>query len=179
MDVMEDVAPSTTVKAHSIFGARSSQKPHSQQHQSRSTVTSTPPFRVGGRGSKQLSKAIEKSSIERGQAGDAHSEPQWAFCLGKHPCFAKIVSVNNPSQSSKSVIIQPMFNVQQDAHLFTLWEGHLWMAKIDKIYPVKVIEILLCCMCLLALVSLQWNHEYLYILLRALYDVSPQMISFI
>ena len=135
---MEDVPPQTAlIKAHSVFGsARSNQKSSLTQNHSRSTATtaSTPPFRVGGRGSKQLSKAIETACLERDQAGDVHKEPQWAFCLVKHPCFAKIVSVNNP----KSVIIQPMFSNAKDPHLFTLWEGHLWMAKTDKIYYVKV-----------------------------------------
>jgi hypothetical protein len=142
LDVLEEVHVPMP-KSHSIFGAPGRSRNQNQiqiqnQNQSRSTVTSTPPFRVGGRGSKQLSKAIEKSSQERGQAGDAQSEPQWAFCLGKHPCFAKILSVKCPTQPSKSVIIQPMFSNEQDPHLFTLWEGHLWMAKSDKIYHVKV-----------------------------------------
>lgn len=133
-DVMDDIPPQNSlIKTHAGFCSRSNstQKP-SLSHAR--TIASTPPFRVGGRGSKQLSKAIEKSSLERDQAGDVHNEPQWAFCVGKHPCFAKIVSVNNP----KSVIIQPMFSNDQDPHLFTLWEGHLWMAKSDKIHHVKV-----------------------------------------
>ena len=138
MDLLEDghIIPQTSFKTHPKFNTRTNPK-HSLNSSSR-IDSSTPPFRVGGRGSKQLSKAIEKSCLERGQAGDAHSEPQWAFCLGKHPCFAKILSEYNPSQPSKSVIIQPMFSNDQDPHLFTLWEGHLWMAKCDKIYIVKV-----------------------------------------
>jgi hypothetical protein len=77
----------------------------------RRTVPSAtpPPFRMGGRGSKQLSKAIEKSSIEKEKAsgGSSTLEPTWGFCFGNHPCFAKIVS--SPPSSPASVIIQPMF----------------------------------------------------------------------
>lgn len=132
LDVLDEAPPQQVPKSH-LFGA-----PGRFKGQPRGTISSTSPFRVGGRGSKQLSKALEKSSQERGQAGDTHCEPQWAFCLGKNPCFAKILPVNNPLHSSKSVIVQPMFSNAQDPHLFTLWEGHLWMAKIDKLHPVKV-----------------------------------------
>lgn len=136
MDMMEDVPPQTSLKPHTKWWGGTNQRDN-RPGTGRISST-TPPFRMGGRGSKQLSKAIEKSSLERDQAGATCNEPQWAFCLGKHPCFAKILSEYNPSESSKSVIIQPMFSNDQDPHLFTPWEGHLWMTKSDKIYLVKM-----------------------------------------
>jgi hypothetical protein len=87
------------------------------------------PFRVGGRGSKQLSKAIEISHGDRGVS----EEIAWVFCSGVHPCFAKVISF-----ATTGVMIQPMSPVEGDPHLYQLWEGHLWMEKKDHIHPVQM-----------------------------------------
>jgi hypothetical protein len=98
-------------------------------------ASSTSPFRIGGRGSKQLSKAIEKSYVERGLS---KCEPLWAFCSGTHPVFAKIVS-----SVMSGVIIQPIFPSEMDPNLYLPWEGHLWLAKKEKVYPIKVFSSML------------------------------------
>lgn len=104
---------------------------------SKNIQVSTPPFRVGGRGSKQLSKAIEKSNIEKEKAGDSpHVEQCWVFYTGSHPCFAKIISCATADENS--VIIQPMYPSEVDPSLFVPWNGHLWVATKDKLHPVKM-----------------------------------------
>ena len=94
------------------------------------TLTTTP-FRVCGRGSKQLSKAVEKSNEEKGLT---NQEILWVYCSGSYPCYAKVISTS----ISDNVIIQPLFPVENDLTLYTLSPGHLWMAKKDKIHPIKV-----------------------------------------
>jgi hypothetical protein len=87
------------------------------------------PFRVGGRGSKQFSKAIEISHSDRG----TNEAISWVFCSGVHPCFAKVIS-----SAMTGVMIQPMSPVEGDSNLYKPWEGHLWMEKKDHIHPVQV-----------------------------------------
>lgn len=89
------------------------------------------PFRVGGRGSKQLSKALEQSSADRDLA--------WVFCTGSHACFAKVISF-----AMSGIMIQPMSPVEGDPNLYKPWEGHLWLEKRDQIHPVQVRGILGC-----------------------------------
>jgi hypothetical protein len=86
------------------------------------------PFRIGGRGSKQLSKALEKSFVDRGR-----DDISWVFCTGSHPCFAKVLSF-----AMSGIMIQPMSPVEGDLNLYKPWEGHLWLEKRDQIHPVQV-----------------------------------------
>lgn len=90
----------------------------------------TPPFRPGGRGSKQLSKAIEQSK----------QQPQWVMATGSHACFAKIISnLSSFESKTESVFIQPMIQSKHDKSLLVLWEGNLWASKTNKLEAVKVI----------------------------------------
>jgi hypothetical protein len=86
------------------------------------------PFRIGGRGSKQLSKALEQSSVDRGR-----DEISWVFSAGRHPCFAKVLSF-----AMSGIMIQPMSPVEGDSNLYKLWEGHVWLEKREQIHPVQV-----------------------------------------
>lgn len=104
----------------------------------------TSPFRPGGRGSKMLAKAIEQSSAGAGtdSLDDLTvSEPQWVLCTGKTPCFAKVMSV--PSPDSNSVFIQPLHPSVTDPSLLVPWDGHLWLAKSNRLHDVKVCNIAL------------------------------------
>lgn len=105
----------------------------------------TSPFRPGGRGSKMLAKAIEQSQKSATETTNNEissemaiqmTEPQWVLCTGKHPCFAKVMSV--PSPDSSSVFIQPMHRRGGDPSLLVPWEGHLWLAKSNRLHPVKM-----------------------------------------
>jgi hypothetical protein len=91
------------------------------------------PFRIGGRGSKQLSMALEQSSLEKRKGNQEKEEFSYVYCLGNHSCFGKIFKY-----VESGIIIQPMSAVEGDHELFTLWKGHLWMVKKDKIHPVRV-----------------------------------------
>lgn len=93
------------------------------------------PFRIGGRGSKQLSKAIEKSNSEKEKAGISTSfENTFALCTGSSPCFAKILS----APSSDSFLIQPMHPNDANTSLFVPWDGLVWLAKRAILYPVAM-----------------------------------------
>lgn len=89
------------------------------------------PFRISGRGSKQLSKAMEQT-IERGHYSN---EISWVFSTGNHPCFAKVVSM-----TTGGVMIQPMSPIDGDSDIYQPWEGHLWMEKRENIFPVEVVS---------------------------------------
>lgn len=91
------------------------------------------PFRIGGRGSKQLAKAIEKSSVER---GDNLNDISWVFSSGNQPCFAKVVSI-----TTSGVMIQPMSPIDGDSDIYQPWEGHLWIEKRENIHPIKVLNL--------------------------------------
>jgi hypothetical protein len=129
-----DITMNTTDASVDLFRTTPSQI---NKYSNMNQATYTPPFRVGGRGSKQLSKAIEKSYVEKEKAGESPNlENTWAFCSGSHPCFAKIISA--PTSYANSVIIQPMYPSDVDPSLFVPWDGHLWLAKKEKLHPVKV-----------------------------------------
>lgn len=90
----------------------------------------SPPFRSGGRGSKQLSKALQDNA-------EAVIEPSWVLCAGKSQTyFAKIISV--PAESTGNVLLQPLYQSPHDATLLKPWEGHLWLAKKEKLHPVQM-----------------------------------------
>lgn len=100
----------------------------------------TSPFRPGGRGSKMLAKAIEEDvTADMGRQADI-SLPQHVLCVGKTPCFAKVMRAG---QDSNTVFIQPMHRSGGDPQLLVPWEGHLWLAKRNRLMPV-----LLSCCCL-------------------------------
>lgn len=94
----------------------------------------SPPFRTGGRGSKQLSKAIENSAGEKqnqyGVTGD-----MWVLHTGDPIYFAKVVSF---AQDPSSVLIQKMQPSHIDPALLVPWEGHLMIAKIETLQSIQV-----------------------------------------
>lgn len=101
----------------------------------------SPPFRSGGRGSKQVSAALEQSLSQEPQPSADTLLPapakQYVLFFGRSsPCFARIISENEPN----SVMLQPLRPNPIDPKLLIPWEGHLWLAKRDKIRPVQVRE---------------------------------------
>jgi hypothetical protein len=91
-----------------------------------------PPFRPGGRGSKQL-VAIEYS---KEKSSPMNEEQTWVFCSGKPPYYAKVIS--GPSEASENVMLQPLHQSPHDKCLLLPWDGHLWLAKREKLKVVKV-----------------------------------------
>jgi hypothetical protein len=96
---------------------------------------SSPPFNPGGRGSKQLSKAIEQSKVYNHQYSH-QIDAEFVLCTGTPPCFAKVISA--PSTDINSTIIQPMYPSPHDTGLLMPWDGHLWVAKSQKLIPINV-----------------------------------------
>lgn len=97
----------------------------------------SPPFRTGGRGSKQLSKAIENSSAEKSSAGlPQEAEPVWLMHTGKPIYFAKYVSTN--CQDPGSVLVQKMQPSHIDPALLVPWEGHLCIEKNERLRRIEV-----------------------------------------
>eukprot|EP01041_Mallomonas_annulata_P003510 gene3510-6981_t len=92
----------------------------------------SPPFRVGGRGSKQLSKAIEKSNAY------SHIDDQSLVIFTGNkklsPCFAKIKSTNDPS----SVVIEPMHPYPGVNGFLQPWNGHISIVDNSSVLPVKM-----------------------------------------
>ena len=94
----------------------------------------TSPFRPGGRGSKMLAKAIEEDvTIDTAQAV---SLPQYVLCVGKTPCFAKVMRAG---QDPSTVFIEPMHRSGGDPQLLVPWKGHLWLAKRNRLMPVSAL----------------------------------------
>ena len=89
----------------------------------------TPPFRSGGRGSKQLSKALQEN-------GGSSAEISWVLCTGKTTYFAKVISV--PTENTGNVLLQPLLQSSHDPSLLKCWEGNLWLAKREKLHPVQM-----------------------------------------
>ena len=90
----------------------------------------SPPFRPGGRGSKQLSKALQEN-------GESSAEISWVLCTGKSQTyFAKVISV--PTENAGNVLLQPLHQSPHDPTLLKCWEGHLWLAKKEKLHPVQM-----------------------------------------
>ena len=88
---------------------------------------SSPPFRPGGRGSKQL-LAFEQGLHE-------HQSP-YVISTGNPPCFGKVIS--NSLGNESNVLIQPMRASQLDPSLLVPWDGQLWSAKSSKLTSVEV-----------------------------------------
>ena len=85
-------------------------------------------FRPGGRGSKQLAKALQEN-------GEVSAEPEWVLCTGKeHTYFARIV--NNNTGNNGDVYVQPLHQSPHDPSLLKLWDGHLFLAKRQILHPV-------------------------------------------
>ena len=95
----------------------------------------SPPFRTGGRGSKQLSKAIEYSSVEK-DAQSGISSDMWVLHAGDPIYFAKVVSAT--TQDASSVLVQKMQPSHIDPALLVPWDGHLVVAKIESLQPIQV-----------------------------------------
>ena len=96
----------------------------------------SPPFRPCGRGAMQLSKAISQSQLLSNSSSES-TPTNWVFCFGNPPCYAKVLAF--PSNNVESVYIQPMKQSPFDKKLLTLWEGHTWLAKQNKLIPVEVV----------------------------------------
>lgn len=99
---------------------------------------SSPPFRVGGRGSKQLTKALQQSeeiTLTDDSDGENGSNTNWMLCTSSPICFAKVVSVS----SHDKTMIQPLRLNPLDSCLLIPWEGHVWLAKNENLIPVKVL----------------------------------------
>ena len=85
-------------------------------------------FRPGGRGSKQLAKALQEN-------GEVTTEPEWVLCTGnEHTYFARIV--NNNTGNNGDVYVQPLHQSPHDPSLLKCWEGHLFLAKREILHPV-------------------------------------------
>ena len=120
----------------------------SQKFQSRSS----PPFHPGGRGAKQLSKALElvTDAEERelaesfaGSGGDysclrgVHTSTCFVMCYGKEqPCYAKVVRYPDETHT----LITPMKCSPLDAVLLVPITGRLWLADNADLVPVEVSE---------------------------------------
>jgi hypothetical protein len=98
----------------------------------------SPPFRPCGRGAMQLSKAISQSQSKSilSNSSSEGTATNWVFCFGNPPCYAKVLAF--PSNNNESVYIQPMKQSPFDNKLLTLWEGHTWLAKQNKLISVEV-----------------------------------------
>ena len=96
---------------------------------------SSPPFRIGGRGSRQLSKALEEAKQQLVDPQN-QQDAQFVICMADPPCFAKAIT---QIQESSSVLIQPLIpSTTADAALLAPWEGHIWLAKADKLHSIKM-----------------------------------------
>lgn len=99
-------------------------------------MKSSPPFRSGGRGTKQLTAALKLNSSDRqsSQSG-LPSEEKYAFFLGRSsPCFVKIVKDSHGG----GVLVQPLRPNPLNRNFLVPWEGHLWSAMRSKLHPVEV-----------------------------------------
>lgn len=97
----------------------------------------SPPFRTGGRGSKQLSKAIEHSAAEKTSSGlPQDSDPVWVMHTKNPVYFAKYVSTN--CQDPGSVLVQKMQPSHVDQALLVPWDGHLCIVKNEYLQRIEV-----------------------------------------
>lgn len=97
----------------------------------------SPPFRTGGRGSKQLSKAIEHSTAEKTSSGTPQElEPIWVIHTRNPIYFAKYVSTN--FQDPNSVLVQKMQPSHIDQALLVPWDGHLCIVKSEHLQRIEV-----------------------------------------
>ena len=94
----------------------------------------TPPFRAGGRGSKQLSKAVELTqaqSIEKGE----DSSFLWVIYVGRHAFFGKFIS-----RSANTCLIQQMLPGSDDKKILFLREGHLKSVNAQLVFRIQVLK---------------------------------------
>lgn len=89
---------------------------------------SSPPFRIGGRGSKQLAKALEQNKLLPQQ--------NWVLCTGSQACFAQNLGAS--SQHSDRVMIQPMNPSAADPCILIPWVGQIWLAKKSTLISVQM-----------------------------------------
>jgi hypothetical protein len=110
--------------------------PNSLYHQKHS-----PPFRTGGRGSKQLSKAIQHSWSEKTNSDGTAPEKSSVFVLhvGDPLYFAKVISVN--SKDPHMILVQRMQPSHIDPALLSPWEGHLLLVKVEYLHRIQVFQI--------------------------------------
>ena len=96
---------------------------------------SSPPFHPGGRGAKQLSKALEQCT----EAEElSHSSPLFVMCYGREcPCYAKVIGHPDETQT----LITPMKASPYDSALLVPMTGRLWLAKNANLHPVEVLHL--------------------------------------
>lgn len=93
----------------------------------------SPPFRLGGRGSKQLSKALEKSNID-GNIDDRNCVI-FTGNASLAPCFAKVLRTNDHN----TVVIESMHPNLNDPGLFQ--PCHIYIVENREVLPVQVLTI--------------------------------------
>lgn len=98
-------------------------------------IRDSPPFRSGGRGSKQLAAVIERSTTNADSPQTSIPEKKYAFFDGtRSPCFVRIVKENHGG----GVLVQPLRANPLDTNFLIPWDGHLWMAMRSKLHHVEV-----------------------------------------
>jgi hypothetical protein len=120
LDVLPKSSGSTISKLSSLSTLITSTTKNKQFHQ-------TPPFRPGGRGSKQLSKALELSKEQE--------TFDMIFCT-RNSSFARVIS--SVTQDTNSVLVQPMKPSVHDPSLFVPWVGGTCLIPTDSILQVKM-----------------------------------------
>jgi len=149
LDVL-DAPRNIKLKVLKLFRERPHFPHHSSIHQACSTpysnaeANSSPsiasehhephPFCIGGCGSRRLAKALEEAKRHLVDPQN-QQESQFIICMTNTPCFAKAII---PLHESSSVLIQPLRPSPHDPALLTLWDGHIWLAKTDKLHSIKM-----------------------------------------
>jgi hypothetical protein len=99
---------------------------------SHNLLRDSPPFRSGGRGSKQVAAALERTA-DSPQV--LTSDKKYAFFDGRSsPCLVRIVN----EKQFGGVLVQPLRANPLDTNYYIPWEGHLWIAMRSKLHPVEV-----------------------------------------
>ncbi len=97
-----------------------------------SILRDSPPFRSGGRGSKQVAAALERTADS---PQIQTTEKKYAFFDGRSsPCFVKIVN----EKQFGGVLVQPLRANPLDPNFYIPWDGHLWIAMRSKLHPIEV-----------------------------------------
>jgi hypothetical protein len=135
----------TVLTSHDEVNAAHAAGNKSSSHQQLTINTSiskyhnraSPPFRVGGRGSKQLTKVLQQTEeIADDSDYESCTNTNWMLCTSSPICFAKVVSIS----SHDKTMIQPLKLNPLDSTLLVPWDGHVWLAKNENLIPVKVLH---------------------------------------
>jgi hypothetical protein len=101
-------------------------------------ITGSPPFRSGGKGTKQLSAVLTNSQNRIKKIED--DKKKFAFVSDGSQAnlqcsYFGIIMAENGKEGR---FIQPLRLSLSDSRFFVPWEGHLWLAPISNIYEVHV-----------------------------------------